>query len=115
MFWLEKPSAFFENAAIVPNRQMDDDEILNSISRMIVIVGIVLCIFSLVLGMIVIVLGLLLVILCWYITCKTSNIRAIGNFTCERKRRKPRNVCEKCSQKSADPEPPKIKRIRPRY
>lgn len=115
MFWLEKPSAFFENAAIVPNRQMDDDEVLNSISRMIVIVCIVLCIFSLVLGLIVIVLGLLMVVLCWYVTSKTSNIRAVGNFTCERKRRKRRNICEKCSQKESEPVPPKVRKILPRY
>lgn len=117
MFWLKRPTDIFENVTIVPNRRMSDDEIYNAISRLIIVVGIFLCLFSILLGLAVILIGLILTVFFWYCHSQVGeNVRAIGNYTCEKRRRRvKKNVCEKCTKAEQRRVRPKNITILPRY
>ena len=116
MFWLKQPSEICKNATLIPQRNMSDEELLNTISRLIIVVGIILCLFSIYLGLTVIILGLIVVIIIWYCGGYNNNIRAIGNFTCEKTiRRRKKNICKECSKKKSFTPPVPRRRIRARY
>jgi hypothetical protein len=117
MFWLKHPTDIFDNPTVVPNRHMTDDEILNAVSRLIIVVGIFLCLFSLLLGLSVIIIGLILIVIFWYCqNTSTNNVRAVGHYTCDKRRRRDRKrVCEECSKNKHVPKPTKKITILPRY
>jgi hypothetical protein len=62
-FWFNDPSALFKEATIIPSRDMTDNELLNALTRAIIVISLLLLLLSVGQAIIFLVFGLVVVVL----------------------------------------------------
>lgn len=81
-FWLEDWSALFQNFDILPECGMQNAERLNTMTRLIFVIAIILAIVGVGSWLLFLILGLILVVILWYNSERKSKIE---NYRCQQK------------------------------
>jgi hypothetical protein len=82
-FWLEDPSALFQQLTIIPNCGMTEAERLNAMTRLILVITLILYLLHFGSWLLFLILGLLLVIFLYYINKRSGRI---DHYRCYRRR-----------------------------
>jgi len=78
-FWLQDWRALFQNYTILPECGMQNSERLNTMTRLIFVIAIILAIIGIGSWLLFLILGLILVVILWY-SCERKS--KIENYRC---------------------------------
>ena len=110
VFWAHQPSNLISSATVIPNREMCDEELLNTITRLVIVIALVLVLFRVNRWWLFLILGLLLVVILWYTMGKRDDPPdRVEHFRC------PRTQNVATNPKIAAAQGERIARLKARY
>ncbi len=79
MSWIDQPASLLHSTTLIPNEYMTIDEKLNTLTRLIIVITIIIWLTNIANPLIFFVLGIILVIILYYYTRKNV---LIENYKC---------------------------------
>lgn len=84
-FWVREPHRLISDFTIIPHRDMQEEEILNVLTRLVIVIAIVLLLFKAKDWWVFLLGGIVLIFFLWYVTPnKDDSSERIEHYRCRR-------------------------------